>query len=85
MNDPEKTKDETQAAGKEWAVLPFDEKQDDERWDKLISETDELAEKAVSTESGNEEILTEESLPDNLPVTNSAKTEDEKLAEMNPF
>lgn len=85
MNEPEKTKDEKEAAGEEWAVLPFDEKQDDERWEKLISETDELAQKAAAIESGGGEILTEESPPDNPPVINSAKTEDEKLAEIEPF
>lgn len=85
MNEPEKTKDEKEAAGEEWAILPFDEKQDEERWDKLISETNELAEKAAAIESVGGEMLTEESLPASPPATNSAKTEDEKLAEMNPF
>lgn len=85
MNDTEKTKDETKAAGEDWAVLPFDEREDDERWDKLIAETDELAERAAALESVGGEILTKESLPSNQPINDSAKTEDEKLAEMNPF
>lgn len=85
MNDTEKVKDKTKAAGEEWAVLPFDEREDEERWDKLISETDELAERAAATESAFGEILTEESLPNDAPTTNSAKTEDDELADMNPF
>lgn len=85
MNNTEKTKDETEAAGEDWAVLPFDERDDDERWDKLIAETDELAEKAAALESVGGEILMEESLPSNQPTNDSAKTEDEKLAEMDPF
>lgn len=85
MNDIEKTKDETKAAGEDWAVLPFDEREDDERWDKLISEIDELAKKAAATELVSGTTLTEESLPSNPPVNDSAKTEDDELADMNPF
>lgn len=85
MNDTEKIKDETKAAGEDWAVLPFDEREDDERWDKLIAETDELVERAAALESVGGEITTEENLPINQPTTNSAKTEDDELADMNPF
>lgn len=86
MNDTKKIKDETKAAGEDWAVLPFDEREDDERWNKLIAETDELAKKAAAIESDFDENLTESYLSDNPTATESAqKSEDDELAEMNPF
>lgn len=86
MNDTEKTKDETKAAGEDWAVLPFDEREDEERWDKLIAETDELAQRAAALESDFGETLTEEKLPEIATTTESAhKSEDDELADMNPF
>lgn len=87
MNDTEKTTDETKAAGEDWAVLPFDEREDEERWDKLIAETDELAERAAAIESDFGEISTENNSPDEAAETTepSRKSEDDDIADMNPF
>lgn len=50
MTEIEKTK---KANGKDedWAIIPFDEAEDDERWAKLISETEELEKKVASHEA----------------------------------
>lgn len=47
MNESQRKK---QAAGKEqdWAIIPFDEAEDDARWQRLIDETDELIKEAES-------------------------------------
>lgn len=61
MSENENTK---KAAGKDedWAVLPFDEAEDDARWAKLSQEMDELIEKTESTEKLTGTILMEEDL-----------------------
>lgn len=46
----------------DWAVLPFDEAEDVERWAKLELELDELAEKVASHEAVFGEILMENTL-----------------------
>lgn len=46
----------------DWAVLPFDEAEDDERWAKLTLELDELAAKVASHEVVFGEILMENTL-----------------------
>lgn len=84
MAEIEKTKD-VNKTGDDWAILPFDEKEDNERWVKLTRKTDELAEKAASTEAIFGELLIEENLADNQPVINSPQSEEEKLAEIEPF
>lgn len=61
MNEIENTK---KAAGKDedWAILPFDEAEDNARWEKLSREMDELIEKTESTEKLTGTILMEEDL-----------------------
>lgn len=61
MSENENTK---KAAGKDedWAVLPFDELEDDARWAKLSQEMDALVEKTESTEKLTGTILMEEDL-----------------------
>lgn len=61
MNEIENTK---KAAGKDedWTILPFDESEDDARWEKLSREMDELIEKTESTEKLTGTILMEEDL-----------------------
>lgn len=61
MSEIEKTKN-TNAENEDWAVLPFDEAEDDARWAKLSGEMDELIEKTVSTEKLTGTILMEEDL-----------------------
>lgn len=87
MSDTKKTKDETKAAGEDWAVLPFDEREDDARWDKLISETDELAERAAAIDWDDGEVLTENNLSDDAAEATepSPKSDDDDIAAMNPF
>lgn len=55
-----------EAAGEDedWAVLPFDEAEDETRWEKLAGELDELAEKVASHEAVFGEILMKENLPE---------------------
>ncbi len=61
MSEVENTK---KAADKDedWAILPFDETEDDARWAKLSQEMDALIEKTESTEKLTGTILMEEDL-----------------------
>ena len=54
------------AAGdaEEWAIIPFDEAEDDARWSKLIEETDQLIAKTRELETVHGKILTENKLGD---------------------
>lgn len=61
MSEIEKTK-RTDVENEEWAILPFDEAEDDARWAKLSNEMDELLEKTVSTEKLTGTILMKEDL-----------------------
>jgi hypothetical protein len=63
MNETEKN---NEAADKteDWAVLPFDEAEDDARWTKLIEETDELIKKAEEMEAAHGPLLMENKLID---------------------
>lgn len=46
----------------DWAVLPFDEAEDEERWTKLIEETDNLIAETQDLEANHGEILMENKL-----------------------
>ena len=61
MSETENTK---KAADKDedWAILPFDEAEDDARWAKLSQEIDALIEKTESTEKLTGPILMDEDL-----------------------
>lgn len=61
MSEIEKTK-RTDVENEDWAILPFDEAEDDARWAKLSNEMDELLEKTVSTEKLTGTILMKEDL-----------------------
>lgn len=61
MSEIEKTK-QTHARNEDWAILPFNEAEDDARWAKLSDEMDELLEKTVSTEKLTGTILMKEDL-----------------------
>lgn len=69
----------------DWAVFPFDEAEDERRWDKLIEETDELIRKTESTEAIYGKILLDEDLPPARVRELRAQTEDEELSELDPF
>ena len=68
-------KEDLENINEDWAVLPFDEKEDDERWAKLIEETEELAENAAKTEAVSGKILMNETLS-NIQIENKP-TDDE--------
>jgi hypothetical protein len=55
------TEEKKEAAGKAqvWAVIPFDEAEDEARWTRLIEETDKLIEAAAELEAVHGELLTE--------------------------
>ena len=63
MTETEKNKE---AAGKteDWAIIPFDEAEDDARWSKLIEDTDKLIEEVEKMEATHGEILMENKLSD---------------------
>ena len=61
MSEIKKTKN-TDVENEDWAVLPFDEAEDDARWAKLGGELDELLEKTISTEKLTGTILMENNL-----------------------
>jgi hypothetical protein len=46
----------------DWAVLPFDEAEDDSRWEKLIEETDVLIKTVEEMEAVHGPLLTENNL-----------------------
>lgn len=48
----------------DWAVLPFDQAEDDARWTRLIEETEELIKEAEEMEAVHGELLTENKLSD---------------------
>jgi len=50
----------------DWAVLPFDEKEDEARWTKLIEETEKLEEDTFESEAVFGAILMENILSDIL-------------------
>lgn len=73
MSEPEKNK---QAADKteDWAILPFDEAEDDARWTRLIEQTDDLIKEAKKMEADYGVLLTENKLSD--LKTSDEQTED---------
>ncbi len=78
MSEIENTK---KAADKDedWAVLPFDQMEDDARWARISQEMDELIEKTESTEKLTGTILMEEDL--NRFVSEKSQTEPDESAE----
>ena len=75
----------TDNKNEDWAVIPFDETEDDERWAKLIEEMDGLEKKCINTETIFGELLSEENLNQNQTGESRAQTENEKLFETEPF
>ena len=63
MPETEKNKE---AVGKteDWAIIPFDEAEDDARWTKLIEETDQLIRETEEFEAVHGKILMENNLSD---------------------
>lgn len=69
----------------DWAVFPFDEAEDERRWDKLIEETDELIKKTESTEAIYGKIYLDEDLPPAQSNERRAQTDEEQSDELEPF
>lgn len=63
----------------DWAIIPFDETEDDARWAKLTQEMDKLIEKTESTEKLTGTILMEEDL--SRFVSEKSQTEKDESAE----
>jgi hypothetical protein len=84
MTENEKTKE---AVGKteDWSGLPFDEAEDDARWAKLSNELDELAEKVASHEAVFGPISMEADASILRGEETRPKTEDEEIADYEPF
>lgn len=63
MNETEKNKEAANET-EDWAIIPFDEAEDDARWSKLIEDTDKLIAEVEEMESVHGEILMENKLSD---------------------
>ncbi len=63
----------------DWAIIPFDEAEDDARWARLSQEMDELIEKTESTEKLTGTILMEEDL--SRFVSEKSQNDEDKSAE----
>lgn len=74
---PEETED--------WAILPFDESEDNTRWAQLIEEMTDLEKKAASTEAIYGKITMNQELPSLQPNEHSEPDEDEQLSEFELF
>lgn len=48
----------------DWAIIPFDEAEDEARWTRLIEETDKLIEEATKLEAIHGPLLSENKLTD---------------------
>jgi hypothetical protein len=59
MSETKRT-NESGEENKDWAVLPFDEAEDDARWAQLSAETDELEKEVDAHEAIHGKILMEE-------------------------
>lgn len=59
-------RDQENVSGKndDWAVIPFDEAEDDARWARLIEETDQLIDEVNETEKLYGVLLTDNKLSD---------------------
>ena len=74
MNETGKNKEAANET-EDWAIIPFDEAEDDARWSKLIEDTDKLIAEAEEMEAVHGEILMENKLSDIKLV--EEETEDE--------
>ncbi len=75
MTETEEKKEAVSNA-QDWAIIPFDEAEDEARWTRLIEETDKLIEEAAELEAVHGELLTENKLSD---IEFSEKQPDDEL------
>lgn len=74
MNETGKNKEAANET-EDWAIIPFDEAEDEARWSKLIEDTDKLIAEVEDMEAVHGEILMENKLSDIKLV--EEETEDE--------
>lgn len=79
MSETENTKRVAETED-DWAIIPFNEAEDDARWAKLSEEMDDLIEKTESTEKLIGTIFMEEDLNPN-PVNKAPDQTDDKQAD----
>ncbi len=63
MNETGKNKEAANET-EDWAIIPFDEAEDDARWSKLIEDTDKLIAEAEEMEAVHGKVLMENKLSD---------------------
>jgi len=81
MSENEKTKN-SDVENEDWAIIPFDEAEDDARWERLSKEMEELLEKTVSTEKLTGTILINEDFSrfaSEKPQTEKDEADEDKL------
>lgn len=76
MSETEKTKEAVSGEDEDWAILPFDEAEDDERWAKLGIELDELAEDVARHEAVFGKILMKKNLSEIITEKEDEETDD---------
>ena len=76
MSETEKIKEAVSEEDEDWAVLPFDDAEDDERWAKLGIELDELAEDVARHEAVFGKILMKKSLSEIITEKEDEETDD---------
>ena len=84
MTDQKKTK-ESGKENEDWAVLPFDEVEDDERWARLSAEMDELEKEVDAHEAIHGKILMEEDFSRFATGENVQSVSDANELEEDPF
>lgn len=72
MNETDKTKKD-----EDWAILPFNEAEDDDRWTKLSAEMNELEKKVIRHEAVHGTILMEEDFSA-LPAEEKAQSDSDR-------
>lgn len=75
MNETGKNKEAANET-EDWAIIPFDEAEDDARWEQLIEDTDKLIAETEEMEAVRGEILMENKLSE---IQVEIKESDEQL------
>ena len=84
MSETKKT-NESGEENEDWAVFPFDEAEDDERWARLSAEMDELEKEVNAHEAVHGKILMEEDFSRFATDENVQSVSDADETEDDPF
>ena len=84
MSETKKT-NESGDENEDWAVFPFDEAEDDERWARLSAEMDELEKEVDAHEAVHGKILMEEDFSRYTTGENVQSVSDADETEEDPF